>query len=1523
MKKYVTLKLILILLFLIPKTIYAIDPPVVTVTGNQNYCPGETSKNIVETVKITPDPLDLTTTNNPIFIQISSGYDSGNDILNYVGTNPAISATWFPLEGKLKLFSTSGGQVPYADYETAIKNVQYKNSSTTALTGARTFSFVFGVGFRELSYLPSNGHYYEYISQLNVTWQQAAADAQLKTYNGLKGYLITITSADEQQLAATQASGTGWIGATDVDEEGVWRWVTGPEGLVKDPVTGILGTVFFKGYGGEGYGFPTGSFHYWNTKHDEPNGAGDGEDYAHIVSPDLPNSVPGSWNDMGPAGNNSGPYQAKGYIIEYGDKIIDSPGASTTITIPGDVTYLVPNKAICPSETYTPKASVTDLNDKTTQIYWYKDLTGGTPLGTSPTFTTPQLDKTTTYYSDNGCTPTPRKAIKITVTTVPKPTVTSPVVYDKNDAANSFPTAPDTGYALKWYNAAGDLIVSPPNPIPSTATIGTTSYFVSQIKTTSPNCEGDRSEIKVIVNGVPGPPSEPATTPKEYCQNDTPTDLSSSATKTGSCNCTLRWYPDNNPSSTFSTTAPTPDTKIASTTPITYYVSQFDNDSNKESLTRAEIKVTINAKPVLKITNPQPVCSPATVDLTATDVTKGSTLENGSLSYWTDSAATNVFSTPNAVTASGIYYIKVLTAKGCFDIQPVTVTINAKPVLKITVPSTVCSPLTIDLTATNVTNGSTLEGGALSYWNDPGAANSEMTTPNTVTNSGTYYIKVLTTSGCFDIQQVAVSINPKPVLKITAPQAVCSPLTIDLTATNVTNGSTLEGGTLSYWTNSDATNILSTPNAVSTSGTYYIKALTASGCFDIQPIIVTIGQKPVLMISNPTAVCSPTSVDLKAAAITAGSNLQGGVLSYWTDPEATTSEIPNPNAVTSTGIYYIKVLVAGGCMEIQPVNVTVYPKPILLITSPSAVCSPLTVDLTSATVTSGSTLQSGILSYWKDSDATNKLLTPNAVSTSGTYYIKVLTTDGCMDVQPVNVVVNPKPVIKITNPATVCSPSQVDLTADTVTVGSTTQGGVFSYWLDSGASTALPDPNAVTVSGIYHIKVLTSGGCTDIKQVTVTINPLPTANPVIIPPHCDDDTDGKFTFDTKDLESTLLGTQSLTNVTVTYFDQAKKPLPSLFPATFTTATQTITAVVTNSFKCSAQTTIQFNVDIRPKAYDIDPELAIRCDDEKNPLLQDGKFAFNTSKFEATILGGQTGMIVKYFDQDNNPLSSPLPNPFKTATQTVKVRVENPNNAICSSETTINFVVNPLPKIDMNLNGNADELYCSNVTNFSATLDAGIQSGTPANTYTYIWKKDGKVQTPISSSIIATTAGIYAVQVANASGASCPVTRIITIKTSNSPEIKFIEIKDLTDVNTVIVNVKEPGDYLYSLDGSDGFWQDSNVFENVPPGIHKVYVKNGCGEDNETINIIGAPKFFTPNNDGYNDYWNIKGLDASNSNSIISIYDRYGKLIKQWFPYSDEGWDGTYNRALLPSEDYWYSLKLENGREAKGHFSLNR
>jgi len=124
---------------------------------------------------------------------------------------------------------------------------------------------------------------------------------------------------------------------------------------------------------------------------------------------------------------------------------------------------------------------------------------------------------------------------------------------------------------------------------------------------------------------------------------------------------------------------------------------------------------------------------------------------------------------------------------------------------------------------------------------------------------------------------------------------------------------------------------------------------------------------------------------------------------------------------------------------------------------------------------------------------------------------------------------------------------------------------------------------------------------------------------------------------------------------------------------------------------------------------------------------------------------------------------------------------------------------------------------------------------------------------------------------------------------------------------------------------EGALQSSNVFTGVSAGTHTVTVVDteGCTFITQTVLVIDYPKYFTPNNDGFNDTWFINNLEKRGlENSTITIFDRYGKLLKQ-ITGSSDGWNGTFNGNPIPSSDYWFEIKLTNGKSVKGHFTLKR
>lgn len=346
-----------------------------------------------------------------------------------------------------------------------------------------------------------------------------------------------------------------------------------------------------------------------------------------------------------------------------------------------------------------------------------------------------------------------------------------------------------------------------------------------------------------------------------------------------------------------------------------------------------------------------------------------------------------------------------------------------------------------------------------------------------------------------------------------------------------------------------------------------------------------------------------------------------------------------------------------------------------------------------------------------------------------------------------------------------------------------------------------------------------------------------------------------------------------------------------------------------------------------------------CDDvvENSSTDTDGISSFDFSGITADVLAflpePKTNYVIKYYTNQTDAFSetnqiNDITNyrnigfPFE---QAIWLRIESKlDNSCYGLGQHIRLVVNPKPNIDLNADGSDNQFVCSNLPLKFISLDAALNDGTAANNYTYIWTKDGtSIDTANEYTLKVNQAGLYSVKVTSKSG--CYRTRTIKATDSNAATIDKVEIIDLVDNNSVTVFASGIGKYEYSLDLANGPLQLSNLFENVSSGIHDVYVTdlNGCGTTSKTIAIIGIPDYFTPNGDGFNDYWTIRGVNGNfNSKSMIYILDRYGKLIKQILP-SSQGWDGTFNSLPLPADDYWFTLQLEDGRSIKGHFSLKR
>jgi gliding motility-associated-like protein len=206
------------------------------------------------------------------------------------------------------------------------------------------------------------------------------------------------------------------------------------------------------------------------------------------------------------------------------------------------------------------------------------------------------------------------------------------------------------------------------------------------------------------------------------------------------------------------------------------------------------------------------------------------------------------------------------------------------------------------------------------------------------------------------------------------------------------------------------------------------------------------------------------------------------------------------------------------------------------------------------------------------------------------------------------------------------------------------------------------------------------------------------------------------------------------------------------------------------------------------------------------------------------------------------------------------------------------------------------------------LDAGISG------MTYLWSTNATTQT-----IVVNAGGTYTVVVTNPGPGNCSSTKTIVVDEHLKPEIDKIDVEG---TRAIIYPVKAQDYFEYSVDGTN--FQDSTIFYDVPGGLQTAYIreKNGCDQTAKQFVVLSFPAFFTPNNDSYNDVWEVTGMENF-PQAEVTIFDRYGKLIAQ-LNASKMSWDGTLDRTPLPASDYWYALKVDNTRPIlRGHFSLKR
>lgn len=414
---------------------------------------------------------------------------------------------------------------------------------------------------------------------------------------------------------------------------------------------------------------------------------------------------------------------------------------------------------------------------------------------------------------------------------------------------------------------------------------------------------------------------------------------------------------------------------------------------------------------------------------------------------------------------------------------------------------------------------------------------------------------------------------------------------------------------------------------------------------------------------------------------------------------------------------------------------------------------------------------------------------------------------------------------------------------------------------------------------------------------------------------------------------------------------AGRALPYVYTNTTRYQQQIFVRVQNTVTGCEFTAPLWLNAGVTPTVHPIVVNATItECDNADG--VDDGYAIFDLTAAGQEALGtpAPANYSVQYFTSATdaagniNPIATPTA--FRNTiygSQQIWVRITNETTpGKCYVVLNFNIVVNTLQIPLLSSTGGHDTL-CVDYNNGTVYRYVVLNSSLVNTGYTYRWYLNTDLLPAGGASYTATAPGDYTLQITDAFG--CTVTSaVFTVQQSGPAGLigdGIVVSNAFTSNQTVTVLAQGYGEYQYSIapegEPATGPWQNSNVFENLPLGYYTVYIRDIKTDDTCDMvpipggSVIDYPKFFTPNADGYNDYWNITGMTQQRyPDAKIMIFDRYGKLLKQIRPAQDandnSGWDGTYNGHPLPSDDYWFSIEFtENGikREYKAHFAMKR
>ncbi len=880
-----------------------------------------------------------------------------------------------------------------------------------------------------------------------------------------------------------------------------------------------------------------------------------------------------------------------------------------------------------------------------------------------------------------------------------------------------------------------------------------------------------------------------------------------------------------------------------------------------------------------------------------------STISIGSISSWNwnfgDGYTSALQNPSHNYISAGTYNVTLIVASGggCADTITSSITINPTPAAAFSSVSVCNGDSTNFIDLSSINNGS-----ITSYsWTFGDGGTSGLQNPVHQYNSdGTFTATLIITSdlGCTDTVSNTVIVHPLPVANFAAP-SVC------LNAPMVyTDGSSITSGTINgwYWEFGDGTssNFQNPIHTYNTDGTYTVMLVATSdnGCMDTVTSIITVFPLPVANFTSQNS-CLNSANQFTDASVVSSGTITGWL---WNFGDTQTSTLQNPSHnYTASGTYSVSLVVTSnnGCTDTVTQSVNSFPMPVAQFSSISVCYGTATAYYNQSTIPGGGT----VTCVWNFGDLTTDT-TQNPVhvyNAPGMYNVTltVTTANGCTATitKPVQVYELPTAYFNgidvcINNPTIFTDGSAAPL------------GGILVNWAwtfgDGGTSASKNPIHTYTAPGTFNVSLTVTSdlGCTDAYNDSVRVFVTPT--PVIgVNTGCITD---PVAFVNLDDSTNVNGSAILWNFGDGNTSTAVSPVHQYQAA----GTYLITLEVTNASGCKAIVTVPIVIDPAP---DADFTAANAC------AGSEIQFQNNSTIPSGTIIGYQW----LFGDSTTSTLTNPIHTFTLPGTYTVTLIATSDQGCTDTATAQITIYANPV-----SLFTNLNAAGCGPLP-VSFTDGSFIQSG---NIVSWSWNfGDGgtdSIQNPIH---IYQQSGNYTVSLTTTSDQGCTSTVTISNAVTVYPEplAEFItDPNETTILNPVfnfvnlsngnIVNYWTFGDGATSDDaGPSHTYADTghylvtlwiqNSFGCIDTVSHEIYIA--------PITTFFIPNAFTPNNDGVNEVFTIKGINILDVK--FSIFNRWGDPIFVSNNGFTHPWDGSIdNSSYVAKEDvYVYDATIKD------------